>query len=320
MKRHLTSHSREKSHLGNGSNAFLSLTDSALFTEQEKAEDASEVGSKVDSKEVDARQTHGVVGSLKLKSAEMEVTEDNLEAHEDFSEEAVDEFVGTDTVEVEEIAAVDLATSRNGFSGKEKRSEPNRKQQVEETVEEGELLLQPIEEEQLQQNHGQDLVEHGEKLQQNGQDLEKLSCDGEGVRLMQHNGKKSHECTHCRKSFTQTDDLERHMTIHTGEKSHSCAQCSKSFNHGGNLKQHLRTHSRKVHNCAPCSKSFSQAGHMKRHLIAHSGENPHKCEQCNYATTQASTLKMHIMMHAVKPLFRETILRIFPEICDRNYR
>ena len=59
---------------------------------------------------------------------------------------------------------------------------------------------------------------------------------------------------------------------------------------------------------------------MKRHLIAHSGENPHKCEQWNYATTQASTLKMHIMMHAVKPLFRETILRIFPEICDRNYR
>ena len=78
LKRHLKSHSREKSHLGNRSNAFLSLTDSALFTEQEKAEDASEVGSKVDSKEVDARQTHGVVGSLKLKSAEMEVTEDDL--------------------------------------------------------------------------------------------------------------------------------------------------------------------------------------------------------------------------------------------------
>ena len=142
---------------------------------------------------MDARQTHGVVGSLKLKSAEMEVTEDDLEAHEDFSEELVDEFVGTDTVEVEEIAAVDLATSQNGFSGKEKRSnqsETNREQEVEETVEEGELLLQPIEEEQLQQNHGEDLVEHGEKLQQYGQDLEKPSSDGEGVRLMQHNGKK----------------------------------------------------------------------------------------------------------------------------------
>ena len=91
---------------------------------------------------------------------------------------------------MEESAALDLATSRNGFSGKEKRSnqsETNRKQEVEETVEEGELLLQPLEEEQLQQNHGEDLVEHGEKLQQYGQDLEKPSCDGEGVRLMQHN-------------------------------------------------------------------------------------------------------------------------------------
>ena len=39
---------------------------------------------------LDARQTHGVVGSLKLKSAEMEV----VEAHEDFSEEAVNEVVG----------------------------------------------------------------------------------------------------------------------------------------------------------------------------------------------------------------------------------
>ena len=171
----------------------------------------------------------------------MEVTEDDLETHEDFSEEPVNEFVGTDTVEVEEIAAVDLATSRNGFSGKEKRSEPNRKQQVEETVEEGELLLQ---------NHGEDLVIHGEKLQQYGQDLEKPSSDGEGVRLMQHNGKKSHECTQCRKSFTQTDDLERHMTIHTGEKLHSCAQCSKSFNHGGNLKQLIHGKCIIVHHAA----------------------------------------------------------------------
>ena len=84
LKIHLKSHRREKSHknmqlishLGNRSNAFLSLTDSVLFTEQEKAEDGSEEGSKVDSKEVDATQTHGVVGSL--KPAEMEVTEDDL--------------------------------------------------------------------------------------------------------------------------------------------------------------------------------------------------------------------------------------------------
>ena len=68
-------------------------------------------GSKVDPKEVDARQTHGVVGSLKLKPAEMEV----VEAHEDFSEEVVNEVVGTDGAELEESPAIDLETSQDGF-------------------------------------------------------------------------------------------------------------------------------------------------------------------------------------------------------------
>ena len=169
------------SHLGNRSNAFLSLTDSVLFTEQEKAEDGSEEGSKVDSKEVDATQTHGVVGSL--KPAEMEVTEDDLKAHIDLSEE----------------------------TGKEEssyQSEANRKQEVEETVEEGELLLPPVEEEQLQQHQSEDLFQHGEQLQQHGQDLEKQSCNAERVSPMQHNGKKSYKRTQCRRSFTHTDDLK----------------------------------------------------------------------------------------------------------------
>ena len=152
------------SHLGNRSNAFLSLTDSVLFTEQEKAEDGSEEGSKVDSKEADATQTHGVVGSL--KPAEMEVTEDDLKAHIDLSEE----------------------------TGKEEssyQSGANRKQEAEETVEEGELLLPPVEEEQLQQHQGEDLFQHGEQLQQHGQDLEKQSFNAERVSPMQHDGKKS---------------------------------------------------------------------------------------------------------------------------------
>ena len=142
---------------------FLSSTD-ALVTEQEKAEDVSQEheGPKVDPKEADVRESNGAVGNIKLEPAEVEIAEDDLAAHVEFSEEAVNEVVGTDEVEMEESAASELVKRISEEEESSNQAQANREQGVEE------------------------IVMHGEQLQHYGEDLEQRPSDGEGVSPMQH--------------------------------------------------------------------------------------------------------------------------------------
>ena len=164
---------------------------------------------------MDARQTHGVVGSLKLKPAEMEV----VEAHEDFSEEAVNEVVGTDGAELEESPALDLETSQDGFL---ERNQVQTNQKPTESKKWRRLLkkescrcnlLKKINCSNIMlkillnmesSNMAKILRLRDFYCGKNGISItncEKQSSDGEGVSPMQHNGKQSHECAQCRKSF-----------------------------------------------------------------------------------------------------------------------
>ena len=46
----------------------------------------------------------------------------------------------------------------------------------------------------------------------------------------------------CGKSFTRSDELQRHFRIHTKEKAHVCVICAKAFGRSDHLTKHLRTH------------------------------------------------------------------------------
>ena len=46
----------------------------------------------------------------------------------------------------------------------------------------------------------------------------------------------------CGKSFTRSDELQRHLRIHTKEKAHVCVVCAKAFGRSDHLTKHLRTH------------------------------------------------------------------------------
>ena len=46
----------------------------------------------------------------------------------------------------------------------------------------------------------------------------------------------------CGKSFTRSDELQRHLRIHTKEKSFLCSICNKAFGRSDHLSKHLKTH------------------------------------------------------------------------------
>ena len=46
----------------------------------------------------------------------------------------------------------------------------------------------------------------------------------------------------CGKSFTRSDELQRHLRIHTKEKAYLCNVCSKAFGRSDHLSKHLKTH------------------------------------------------------------------------------
>ncbi|KAK2128046.1 hypothetical protein NOF04DRAFT_1185155, partial [Fusarium oxysporum II5] len=50
------------------------------------------------------------------------------------------------------------------------------------------------------------------------------------------------QCHHCRRIFTRSEHLHRHLRVHTHEKPFSCTKCNKSFARLDVLQRHEITH------------------------------------------------------------------------------
>ncbi|XP_071060574.1 zinc finger and SCAN domain-containing protein 31-like [Pseudochaenichthys georgianus] len=106
--------------------------------------------------------------------------------------------------------------------------------------------------------------------------------------------KKPFGCSVCKKAFSQSGNLNRHMTIHTGEKPFSCSVCTKYFSLSGHLKAHMRIHTgEKPFSCSICKKAFSQSGSVKAHMRVHTGEKPYSCKVCDKIFKWRNHFKTH---------------------------
>ena len=77
-----------------------------------------------------------------------------------------------------------------------------------------------------------------------------------------------HTCKTCGKTFTNPDNLKRHLQRHEGQRNHKCESCGKAFFESGKLKRHVDTVHKgiKPYQCQWCTTAYGQSGDLKRHI------------------------------------------------------
>ncbi|XP_071058304.1 zinc finger protein 892-like [Pseudochaenichthys georgianus] len=129
-----------------------------------------------------------------------------------------------------------------------------------------------------------------------------------------HTREKPHSCSVCKKAFSQNIELKLHMRIHTGEKRVSCSVCKKHFSHSGSLKKHMRVHTgEKPYSCSVCTKYFALSGTLDRHMRVHTGEKPYSCSVCKKAFSQSGSLKEHMRIHTGEEIYS-------CNVCDKRFQ
>ena len=112
--------------------------------------------------------------------------------------------------------------------------------------------------------------------------------------MLAHIREKSHKCTRCEKSFTNTSSLRSHMITHTGELPVKCELCPFVCQNKVLLKRHVcQIHTgEKPYKCTICKQSFAMQSNVKMHMYIHTEDKPHKCKECEKAFTKVKSLKI----------------------------
>ncbi|XP_071059379.1 zinc finger protein 583-like isoform X1 [Pseudochaenichthys georgianus] len=125
-----------------------------------------------------------------------------------------------------------------------------------------------------------------------------------------HTGEKQFSCSVCKKAFSRSGNVKKHMRVHTGEKPFSCSVCKRAFSQSAHLTAHMRVHTgEKAHSCSVCKKAFSQSADLKKHMRVHTGERPFSCSVCKKAFSQNADLKKHMSVHTGEKAHRCSVCK-----------
>lgn len=93
-----------------------------------------------------------------------------------------------------------------------------------------------------------------------------LCFDSVNVCLFVSEGAKPYVCDHCNKRFPTLTNRRRHERIHRGTRL-ACPLCSSSFTQSNDLKKHVRRqHLESYRACAYCSRYFTADSQLSVHL------------------------------------------------------
>uniref|UniRef100_A0A0B7BG16 C2H2-type domain-containing protein n=1 Tax=Arion vulgaris TaxID=1028688 RepID=A0A0B7BG16_9EUPU len=108
-----------------------------------------------------------------------------------------------------------------------------------------------------------------------------------------------HCCTHCFRTFTAKNNLNRHMRRHTGQRPYECSQCSRSFFRRDDLKGHMLRHSyNKPFRCSLCKKGYTDRACVKNHMAKeHRSRLTHVCPQCGESFNKEDAFTEHKRSH-----------------------
>ena len=120
-----------------------------------------------------------------------------------------------------------------------------------------------------------------------------------------HEGKGPYSCDICEHKFSTSTCLNIHITrVHDEIKPNKCDVCNKTFARRDNIKDHkARVHERKKpFKCDKCESCFAIPRDLKQHSeIVHEGIKPYSCIVCDIKFSQKLQLRQHItVMHVLK--------------------
>ena len=125
----------------------------------------------------------------------------------------------------------------------------------------------------------------------------KYQTNNQSNQLVKSKSSTQSKCKLRSKIFSNTANLNRHISVHEKQKKFQCQICDKRFGYLHHLSDHIQSIHQKLkpHQCSFCAKSFSQKGNLKRHKdMVHMYLRQHVCQICNKRFSTNQTLKIHV--------------------------